>query len=74
MALTVGKRKRWNMGEVKELREAADLPGVNLVRINAVLGRCGGDFDLALGALTMAPRPLWVERFLTADVTKENGF
>jgi len=74
MTVTTGKRQRWNMGEVNELREAAELPGVNTVRVNAVVQRCGGDFDLALTALTMSPRADWVEHFLTAEVTKENGF
>jgi hypothetical protein len=74
MTITVGKRTRWNMGEVKTLRAAAEIPGVNLARINTIVRRCDGDFDLALTALTMKPRPDWVEHFLTADVTEENGF
>lgn len=74
MAVSVGKRDSWNAEEVLGLGKAAGLPDANPVRINAVLTRCNGDFDLALTALTMIPRPDWVEHFLTAEVSKGNGF
>lgn len=57
-------RTRWNMGEIRDLRERAELPYVNLHQINEVVHACKDDFDLALSALTMTPRPGWVNELL----------
>jgi hypothetical protein len=63
--ITTGKRSTWNMGEVKELREMAELGrDVNLHNVGQVVDRLEGDFDLALDALTMSPRPAWVSELL----------
>jgi hypothetical protein len=58
------ERTRWNMGEIRDLREQAEMPETNLTRIDAVVQRCRGDFELALEALTMSPRPAWVTELL----------
>jgi len=50
-----------NMAELQRLRDDAGLPqAIPLSRVGLVLGRTGGDRDLALTALTMDPRPEWV--------------
>lgn len=69
-----GPRKRWNMGIVGELRERAELPReVNLVAVSAVVQRVGGDFDLALTALTQSPRPEWVSELLGLHSDRKVG-
>lgn len=60
-----GPRTRWNMGQVTELRERAELPrDINVVNVGEVVRHVGGDFDLALTALTQSPRPQWVAELL----------
>ncbi len=50
--------------EVKALRVEAGLPEtVALTAVAAVINRVG-DFELALTALTMVPRPAWVSETL----------
>jgi hypothetical protein len=56
-----GRRENYNMGEVIALRKEAGLPDdVSAIKVSEVIERVGGDFDLALSALTMVPRPGWV--------------
>jgi hypothetical protein len=63
--LDKGPRTRWNMGQVTELRQRAELPtDISVTNVNAVVEHVGGDFDLALAALTQSPRPQWVAEML----------
>lgn len=51
--------------EIKALRVEAGLPeDVKLASVAAVVDFVHGDFDLALDALTMLPRPVWVSETL----------
>ena len=60
-----GGHTTWHMGIVRELRERAGLPSdINLHKVNLVVDDFNGDFDLALSALTMIPRPAWVNEKL----------
>jgi hypothetical protein len=71
MAVTTGKRTKWNMGEVRHLALAAELVRPNIFNVNLVVERCEGDFDLALEALTMSPRPAWVIELLDFKTEKK---
>jgi len=69
-----GPRKRWNMGQVTELRERAELPkDINVVNVGEVVTHVGGDFDLALTALTQSPRPQWVVELLKLHADRAVG-
>jgi hypothetical protein len=59
------KAEMANRQEAAALREHAGLPDdVKLESVTAVIERCGGDWDLAMTALTMKPRPQWVSELL----------
>lgn len=59
--------------EVKALRAEAGLPGT--VALTAVAGviEKAGDFELALTAMTMVPRPVWVSEALGLHPEREVG-
>jgi hypothetical protein len=46
--------------ELRDLLHACGFEPPSAVALNSVLAKCG-DVDLAFTALTMAPRPSWVE-------------
>lgn len=59
--MTQLKGTTYSIEEIKALRTEAGLSEtVNLHSVASVVDRVGGDFDLALTALTQVPRPDWV--------------
>lgn len=59
--------------EVKALRAEAGLPGtVALTSVAAIIDKAG-DFELALTALTMVPRPAWVTETLGLHPERKVG-
>lgn len=61
MALTEELNERANRrSELRDLLCARGIEPPSAIALNHILGKCG-DLDLAFTALTMAPRPDWVE-------------
>ncbi len=71
--MTLLKGTAYEVSEVKALRTEAGLSEtVALTSVAAVVERAG-DFELALTALTMVPRPAWVSETLGLHPERKVG-